>query len=167
MAKKLSIVVVVVLLVLSAFAGCGSSGENTVGVLMPTKDLQRWNQDGANLKEQLEAKGYEVDLQYANNDTATQVEQIENMITKGVKVLVVASINSKSLVGVLEEAKEKGITVIAYDRLLMDTDACDYYATFDNEMVGTIQGQYIVDSLGLADGAGPFTMEVFAGFTKL
>lgn len=164
MAKKLSIVVLVVLLVLSTFAGCGSSGSNTVGVLMPTKDLQRWNQDGANVKAQLEEKGYEVDLQYANNDVATQVEQIENMITKGVEVLVVASIDSVALVGVLEEAKEEGITIIAYDRLLMETDACDYYATFDNEMVGTIQGQYIVDTLGLADGeTGPFTMEVFAG----
>lgn len=166
MAKKLSVVMLVLVLVLSFAVGCtnSSSDGDKVGVLMPTKDLQRWNQDGDNMKEQLEAKGYEVDLQYANNDVATQVEQIENMITKGADVLVVASIDGVALGNVLAEAKEEGIVVIAYDRLIMETEACDYYATFDNEKVGTIQGEYIVDQLGLADGEmGPFTMEVFAG----
>ncbi|MBN2880186.1 MAG: sugar-binding protein [Clostridia bacterium] len=165
MAKKLSIVLLVLVLVLSFAAGCQKdSGGNKVGVLMPTKDLQRWNQDGDNMKQQLEAKGYEVDLQYASNDVATQVSQIENMITAGVDVLVIASIDGTALGAVLEDAHKEGIVVIAYDRLIMGTEYCDYYATFDNEKVGTIQGQYIVDTLGLADGeTGPFTMEVFAG----
>lgn len=134
-----------------------------IGVAMPTKDLQRWNQDGANMKEQLEAAGYEVDLQYANNDIATQVSQVENMITNGCKALVIASIDGGSLGTVLEKAKEAKIPVIAYDRLIMDTDAVSYYATFDNNMVGTIQGNYIVDALDLKNAAGPFNIELFTG----
>ncbi|MCR5735624.1 MAG: sugar-binding protein [Lachnospiraceae bacterium] len=134
-----------------------------VGVAMPTKDLQRWNQDGANMKEKLEAAGYEVDLQYASNSVETQVGQIENMINGGCSVLVIASIDGESLGTVLETAKAAGIPVIAYDRLIMKTDAVSYYATFDNYMVGTKQGQYIIDTLDLDNAEGPFTMEITAG----
>ena len=134
-----------------------------VGVAMPTKDLQRWNQDGSNMEEQLKAAGYEVDLQYASNDVQTQVSQIENMINGGCNVLVIASIDGESLGTVLETAKAAGIPVIAYDRLIMKTDAVSYYATFDNYMVGTKQGQYIIDTLDLNNAAGPFTMEVTGG----
>ncbi|MBS7303739.1 MAG: sugar-binding protein [Lachnospiraceae bacterium] len=134
-----------------------------VGVAMPTKDLQRWNQDGANMKEQLEAAGYEVDLQYAANDIATQVSQIENMINSGCKLLVVASIDGDSLGTVLEMAKEASIPVIAYDRLIMNSDAVSYYATFDNYMVGTIQGEYIKEKLDLDNADGPFNIELTTG----
>ncbi len=134
-----------------------------VGVAMPTKDLQRWNQDGSNMEEQLKAAGYEVDLQYASNDVQTQVSQIENMINGGCNVLVIASIDGESLGTVLETAKAAGIPVIAYDRLIMKTDAVSYYATFDNYMVGTKQGQYIIDTLDLNNAAGPFTMEITGG----
>ncbi len=134
-----------------------------VGVAMPTKDLQRWNQDGANMKEQLEKAGYEVDLQYANNEVATQVSQIENMITGGCKVLVIASIDGNSLGTVLDQAKAQNIPVIAYDRLIMNSDAVSYYATFDNYKVGTIQGQFIRDKLKLDSEAGPFNIELFTG----
>ncbi|MCR5268250.1 MAG: substrate-binding domain-containing protein, partial [Lachnospiraceae bacterium] len=120
-----------------------------VGVAMPTKDLQRWNQDGSNMEEQLKAAGYEVDLQFANNDVQQQVSQIENMINNGCNVLVIASIEGDSLGTVLATAKEKNIPVIAYDRLIMNTDAVSYYATFDNYMVGTKQGEYIEKELGL------------------
>ncbi len=140
-----------------------AAGGGLVGVAMPTKDLQRWNQDGANMQEQLKAAGYDVDLQYASNDVATQVSQIENMIANGVQVLVIASIDGDSLGTVLAQAKEKSIPVIAYDRLIMNTDAVSYYATFDNYMVGTKQGEYIVDALDLKNAAGPFNMEVFTG----
>lgn len=136
---------------------------NKVGVAMPTKDLQRWNQDGSNMQAELEAAGYEVDLQYASNDVATQVSQIENMINGGCSVLVVASIDGESLTTVLEGAKSAGIPVIAYDRLIMNTDAISYYATFDNYMVGTKQGQYIVDALDLDNVDGPFNMEITGG----
>ena len=134
-----------------------------VGVAMPTKDLQRWNQDGANMKEQLEAAGYEVDLQYAANDIATQVSQIENMINSGCKLLVIASIDGDSLGTVLEMAKEASIPVIAYDRLIMNSDAVSYYATFDNYMVGTIQGEYIKEKLDLDNADGPFNIELTTG----
>ena len=134
-----------------------------VGVAMPTKDLQRWNQDGANMKAELEAAGYTVDLQYAANDIATQVSQIENMINSGCELLVVASIDGDSLGTVLEMAKEASIPVIAYDRLIMNSDAVSYYATFDNYMVGTIQGEYIKEKLDLDNAEGPFNIELTTG----
>ncbi len=140
-----------------------ATAEAKIGVAMPTKDLQRWNQDGSNMKAQLEAAGYKVDLQYANNDISTQVSQVENMITNGCSALVIASIDGGSLGTVLEKAKEANIPVIAYDRLIMGTDAVSYYATFDNYMVGTIQGNYIVDALDLKNAAGPFNIELFTG----
>ncbi len=135
-----------------------------VGVSMPTQSLQRWNQDGSNMKLQLEAAGYEVDLQYAgDNDIPTQVSQIENMITGGCKVLVIAAIDGSALTEVLKEAKSNNIPVIAYDRLIMNSDAVSYYATFDNFKVGTIQGTYIKDKLDLDNAAGPFNIELFTG----
>ena len=108
-----------------------AAGGGKIGVAMPTKDLQRWNQDGSNMQKELEAAGYEVDLQYASNDIATQVSQIENMINSGCSLLVIASIEGDSLGTVLEQAKEKNIPVIAYDRLIMNSDAVSYYATFE------------------------------------
>ncbi len=136
-----------------------------IGVSMPTKDLQRWNQDGANMKAQLQKAGYKVDLQYAANDIPTQVSQIENMITGKCKVLVIAAIDGSALKNPLDQAKKKGIKVIAYDRLIMNTDAVSYYATFDNYKVGTIQGEYLVDKLGLKDRTknNPVYMELFTG----
>ncbi len=134
-----------------------------IGVAMPTQSLQRWNQDGENMKKELEAKGYTVDLQYANNDVNTQIQGIENMITKQCKVLVVAAIDGSTLTDVLKKAGENGIKVIAYDRLIMKTPNVDYYATFDNFKVGVIQGQYIETKLGLKDGKGPFNIELFGG----
>jgi putative multiple sugar transport system substrate-binding protein len=161
--KKIAIVA----FVLAAFvlgACSGGSKANKIGVSMPTKSLQRWNQDGANMKAQLEKAGYAVDLQYAgDNDIPTQVNQIENMIQGGCKALVVAAIDGSSLTEALKSAKEKNISVISYDRLIMNSDAVSYYATFDNYKVGAMQGQYLIDKLGLANGAGPFNIECFTG----
>ena len=134
-----------------------------VGVSMPTKDLQRRNQDGANMEKQLQEAGYEVDLQYASNDVPTQVSQIENMISSGAKVLVIAPIEGDSLGTVLDQAKQANVSVIAYDRLFMNSDAVNYYATFDNYMVGTKQGEYIRDQLDLDNAKGPFNIEIFTG----
>jgi putative multiple sugar transport system substrate-binding protein len=139
------------------------SNGSSIGVAMPTKSLQRWNQDGENMKKQLEEKGYKVELQYAENDVNTQVSQIENMVTKGVKVLVVAAVDGSALTDVLAKASDEGIKVIAYDRLIMNTANVDYYATFDNFKVGVIQGQFIEAKLGLKEGKGPFNMEMFGG----
>ncbi|MBQ9865803.1 MAG: sugar-binding protein, partial [Lachnospiraceae bacterium] len=134
-----------------------------VGVSMPTKDLQRWNQDGANMEKELIAAGYEVDLQYAANDVQQQLSQIENMIAGGCDVVVIAAIEGSSLGEALDMAKASNIPVIAYDRLLMNSDAVSYYATFDNYKVGTVQGTYVKDSLDLDNAAGPFNIEFTAG----
>ena len=134
-----------------------------IGVAMPTKDLQRWVQDGDNMKSQLEAAGYTVDLQYAANDIPTQVSQLQNMIANGCKVLVIASIDGNALGTVLTEAKNAGIPVIAYDRLIMGSDAVTYYATFDNWDVGVKQGTHIVEALDLDNQAGPFNIEFITG----
>ena len=134
-----------------------------IGVAMPTQDLQRWNQDGENMKKELESKGYEVDLQFAGNDVATQVSQIENMIANGDQLLVIASIEGDSLGTVLAQAKEAEIPVISYDRLIMNTDAVSYYATFDNYLVGKTQGQFLVDALDLDNQDGPFNIEFVTG----
>lgn len=166
---KSTLKAVAIILFLSLTASVFATGDQEastsklVGVAMPTKSLQRWNQDGAYLKQKLEAEGFQVDLQYANNEVATQVSQLENMITKGVKVMVIASIDGTALKGVLKQAGDAGIKVIAYDRLIKDTANCDYYATFDNYLVGKIQGDYIVNKLNLKSGAGPFNLEVFGG----
>ncbi len=145
------------------FGGCGTSNSKTVGVAMPTKSLQRWNQDGENMKKALEAAGFTVILEYANDKVDQQVTQIENMITKGCKVIIIASIDGTALKGVLASAAKEGIKVIAYDRLIRDSGDVDYYATFDNYLVGKIQGDYIVKALGLDAGKGPFNMEAFGG----
>ncbi|MBE5912127.1 substrate-binding domain-containing protein [Pseudobutyrivibrio sp.] len=190
MKKKLLSLLLTGAMAASMFVGCGTSTETTdggasggdaaqttessdaaastgkkVGVSMPTKDLQRWNQDGANMQEKLEAAGYEVELQYASNQTDTQVNQIETMINDGCDVLVIAAIESSSLGTVMDKAKENNIPVIAYDRLIMNSDAVSYYATFDNFQVGVVQGQYIVDTLGLDvnDTSKTYTMEITAG----
>ena len=135
-----------------------------IGVSMPTMSLQRWNQDGDNIKAGLEAAGFEVDLQYGGeNEVPVQIAQIENMIATGVDVLVIAAIDGGSLTEVLGQAKEKGIAVIAYDRLIMNTDAVTYYATFDNWQVGVLQGTFLKDALDLDGSDGPFNIEFFTG----
>ncbi|RCG30498.1 sugar ABC transporter substrate-binding protein [Sphaerisporangium album] len=152
-------------------AGCGSGGESpaggegkgTVGIAMPTKSSERWVKDGDNMVKQFRALGYDTDLQYAEDVVETQVSQVENMITKGVKALVVAAVDGSALTDVLQQAADQKIPVIAYDRLLMKSPNVDYYATFDNFQVGVLQAGYIVDKLGLKNGKGPFNIELFAG----
>jgi len=140
------------------------SGEGKkVAVAMPTQSSERWINDGANMKKQLEELGYEVDLQYAEDDVQMQVSQIENMIASGADCLVIAAIDSGALVNVEAQAKEQGIPIIAYDRLLMDTDAVSYYATFDNKGVGTKIGQYIEEHAGLKTAKEPQTIEFLMG----
>ena len=134
-----------------------------VGVSMPTKDLQRWNQDGANMEAELKAAGYEVDLQYAANDVQQQLSQVENMIAGGCNVVVIAAIEGSSLGEALDMAKASNVPVIAYDRLIMNSDAVSYYATFDNYKVGTVQGTYVKDTLDLDNATGTYNIEFTAG----
>jgi putative multiple sugar transport system substrate-binding protein len=134
-----------------------------IGVSMPTQSLQRWNQDGANMVNQLTTDGYGVFIQYANNEVNTQVSQCENMITLGCKVLVIAAVDGGTLTDVCAQAKKAGVKVIAYDRLIMKTSDVDYYASFDNYKVGVMQAQYLEDKLALKTAAGPFNIEIFGG----
>lgn len=134
-----------------------------IGISMPTQSSERWIKDGNTMKELLEAKGYTVDLQYAEDDIPTQKSQIENMITKGADVLIIAAVDGSTLSGTLDQAGKDGVKIIAYDRLLVDTDAVSYYATFDNRGVGRLQAQSLVDGLKALKGEGPYNVELFAG----
>src|SRR3954465_1853367 len=135
----------------------------TVGIAMPTKSSARWIDDGNNMVKTLKERGYNTDLQYAEDDIPNQLSQIENMVTKGAKALVIAAIDGTTLSDVLKQAKAKGITVIAYDRLIRGTPNVDYYATFDNFQVGVLQAESIEKGLGLKEGKGPFNIELFGG----
>ncbi len=163
-----------------ALAACAPSGDGgngggdggLVGVAMPTKSSERWIQDGDAVKAALEEQGFTVDLQYAEDDIPTQVSQIENMITKGAEALIIASIDGTTLTQVLQDAADADIPVIAYDRLIRDSENVDYYASFDNFVVGQQQAYSVLNGLGLTelDGtakadapAGPFNVELFAG----
>ena len=140
-----------------------NGGDGLVGVSMPSLALERWERDGNDIAANLEAAGFDVDLQFAQDDVTTQINQIENMITAGVDILVIAPIDGETLTGVLDLAHEQGIYVIAYDRLIMDSEHVSYYVTFDNYYVGVTQGNFLVDELGLGQGNGPFNIELFAG----
>jgi putative multiple sugar transport system substrate-binding protein len=140
-----------------------ATGGQLVGISMPTKTSTRWISDGESMVKAFSSMGYQTDLQFADDDIPNQLAQIENMITKGAKVLVIAAIDGTTLSDVLQQAHDAGILVIAYDRLISKTANVDYYATFDNFGVGVIQGSQIEQTLGLKDGKGPFNIELFGG----
>ena len=144
-------------------SGAHAQSKPTIGIAMPTKSSARWIDDGNNIVKVLKERGYGTDLQYAEDDIPNQLSQVENMVTKGAKVLVIAAIDGTTLSDVLKQAKANGITVIAYDRLIRDTPNVDYYATFDNFQVGVLQAQSIEQGLGLKEGKGPFNIELFGG----
>ncbi|HSO68897.1 MAG TPA: multiple monosaccharide ABC transporter substrate-binding protein [Arachnia sp.] len=134
----------------------------SVGVSMPTQTSERWIADGEAVKSQLEEAGFEVDLQFANDDIPTQGQQIDQMITQGAKVLIIAAIDGTALAPQLENAAAQGIKIISYDRLIRDSANVDFYVSFDNFKVGVAQGQALIDGLK-ARGEGPFNIELFAG----
>ncbi|MFB7845338.1 multiple monosaccharide ABC transporter substrate-binding protein [Microbacterium sp. NPDC056052] len=167
-------------LTMTACAGNRGGGSDTaepgankgalVGVAMPTKTSTRWIHDGDAVKEGLEKLGYKVDLEYADDDIPTQVQQISNMLTKGAKVLIVASVDGTALSSQLDQAASKGVKVIAYDRLINGNKNVDFYTTFDNYKVGVQQATSLLEGLGVLDKtgkdtgtAGPFNIELFAG----
>lgn len=156
-------------LLIAVFAICmvsckgGSGGAKTVGISMPTKSSERWISDGNSMVKQFEALGYKCDLQYGEDVIENQVSQLENMLTKGVDVLVIAGIDGKSLGDIMKAAKDKNIPVVAYDRSILATPTCSYYATFDNFKVGVLQASDIEKRLGLKEGKGPFNIEIFGG----
>lgn len=153
--------------VISGLLGLGVSAQaqdkGLIGVAMPTKAGSRWVSDGESMLKALSAKGYKVDLQFADDDVPNQLAQVENMITKGAKALVIASIDGTTLSNALQKAADKGIKVFAYDRLIVGSKNVDYYTTFDNFQVGVLQAQSIEKALGLKEGKGPFNIELFGG----
>jgi len=134
-----------------------------VGISMPTKTSTRWISDGESMVKVFEEMGYDTDLQFADDDIPNQLNQIENMVTKGADVLVIAAIDGSTLTDVLQQAHEAGVLVIAYDRLLVNSENVDYYATFDNFGVGVIMGTQIETGLDLKNAEGPFNIELFGG----
>jgi len=147
----------------SASSAGGAVAGQLIGIAMPTKSLERWNKDGAYLQDLLQKAGYKTTLQYADNKVDQQITQIQNMIneTPTPKVLVIASIDGTALTPVLQNAKSKGITIFAYDRLINKTPNVDYYATFDNYKVGQLQGNFIKTQV--ASMTKPINLEAFAG----
>ncbi len=165
--KKLLALVLTAVMVFSlasfAFAEEAEEEVKSVGIAMPTNSLERWNRDGQYLKEQFEAAGYEAILKYSDNDTNQQNNDIQTMIADGVDVLIIAAIDGDTLSQTLADAKDAGIQVIAYDRLIMNTDAVSYYVSFDNYTVGVLQGTFVKEALDLDNAEGPFTIEFTAG----
>ena len=137
--------------------------KGTIAISMPTKSSSRWISDGNSMVKFFKEKGYKTDLQYAEDDIPNQLAQIENMITKGDKVLVIAAIDGTTLSNALQKAADKGVKVIAYDRLIRGSKNVDYYATFDNFQVGVLQAGYIEQALSLKSAKGPFKIELFGG----
>ncbi|MCW5222389.1 multiple monosaccharide ABC transporter substrate-binding protein [Verminephrobacter aporrectodeae] len=165
--KRIFLKAAMAMLTLATFAGVplarAQDKGGVIGISMPTKSSARWIADGDNMVKVLRERGYQTDLQYADDDIPNQLAQIENMITKGAKVLVIAAIDGSTLSRVLQNAADKAIKVIAYDRLIKGSKNVDYYATFDNFQVGVLQAESIVDKLGLKQGKGPFNIELFGG----
>ena len=134
----------------------------TVGIAMPTQSLERWNRDGAYLDEQFKAAGYNTIVTYSDNKNDQQVNDIQNMLSQGVDLLIIAAIDGNGLNTVMNDAGAAGVPVIAYDRLIMN-DNSSYYVSFDNYTVGKLQGEFVRDALDLDNAAGPFNMEFTAG----
>jgi putative multiple sugar transport system substrate-binding protein len=162
--KTLATVLAAGAVALTASTAVFAQDKGQIGIAMPTQSSLRWISDGNELKAALEEKGYTVDLQYAEDDIPNQLAQVENMVTKGVKALVIASIDGTTLSAVLQQAADAGIKVIAYDRLIRDTANVDYYTTFDNFQVGVLQANSLVKGLeaNFADEK-PWNVELFGG----
>ncbi len=134
-----------------------------IGISMPTKSSERWISDGESMVKVFTEMGYETNLQFAEDDIPNQLAQIENMVTQGADVLIIAAIDGSTLSDILQKAHDQGVLVIAYDRLITKTEYVDYYVTFDNFQVGVLQASQIETALGLKDGNGPFNIELFGG----
>jgi putative multiple sugar transport system substrate-binding protein len=161
--KTLATVLAVGAMALTASTAVFAQDKGSIGISMPTKSSLRWISDGDALVKALTEKGYTVDLQYAEDDIPNQLSQVENMVTKGVKALVIAAVDGTTLSAVLQQAADAGIKVVAYDRLIRDSANVDLYTTFDNFQVGVLQANSLLTGLGYPAKAGPFNVELFGG----
>jgi putative multiple sugar transport system substrate-binding protein len=190
MKKVLSMVLVLMLVLSMGLVGCGrneaseaeaTTTENTstetasedatdagsektvVGVALPWLGTQNWAEADEMFRTELEAAGYEAIVQHADNDVATQQQQIESMVQNGASIIVVGPVDGSQLGGVLEEAAAAGVTILGYDRLIENTDAIDGVVQFDSIRTGEIQGQALLDGLAAEKGEGPYNIELFGG----
>ena len=166
--KKLTMALLALFVASSLFAGGGSqkpaASGGLIGLAMPETHTLRWIKDGNQLKAEAEKRGYQAEVQWANADQPTQNGQIQSFLTQGAKLLVVGCLND-GVGSVIAEAKRDGVAVIAYDRLIQNSDDYDYYITFNNFKVGVLQAQSIVAGLDLdkATTAAPKNITLFAG----
>lgn len=158
--KKLLSMLLILVMVMGIFAGCSQnsdSGETksgssvAIGIVLPTKEEPRWVQDETRFKDALKDTDYNVEILFSQGDSAREKQNVETLIAKGIKVLIITPHDGAAAAAAVEAAKEEGITVISYDRLVTNTDAVDYYVTFNSISVGAAQGQYLVDN---AEGTG-------------
>ncbi|WP_458118593.1 sugar ABC transporter substrate-binding protein [Paenibacillus sp. Z6-24] len=146
-------ILMVVMMLTVILSACNSSGNGSgsdggavsVGIVLPTKDETRWVQDEQRFKDALSSTKYSTEILFSQGSSAKEKENVETLINKGIKVLIICPQDGAAAAAAVESAKKEGITVIAYDRLITDTDAVDYYVTFDSLAVGAAQGQYLVD----------------------
>ncbi|UJW75435.1 multiple monosaccharide ABC transporter substrate-binding protein [Rhizobium sp. SL42] len=162
--KKLGTLIASVAIGIASFAPITfAQDKGTVGISMPTKTSTRWISDGETMEKLFKEAGYTADLQFADDDIPNQLAQIENMVTKGAKVLVIGAIDGTTLSDILQKAADAGVKVIAYDRLIRDSGNVDYYATFDNFQVGVLQATSLVEGLKLDAATEPKNVELFGG----
>ena len=161
--KKALITLFALMLIIIAVFACNKSGDILIGISMPTRSSERWIKEGYELKDILEERGYKVELHFAEDDVPTQISQLEEMVSAGANVLVIAAVDGSALSGVIDQAYEDGISIIAYDRLLVDTASSIYYATFDNIMVGQLQAESLIAGLIERKSPSPWNIEIFAG----
>ncbi len=157
MRRILAIVLAAAMLSL-CLVGC-SSNKVEVGIVLPTKDEPRWLQDEAQFKSVIESTDYSVEVLFSQGNSATERTNVETLVNKGIKVLIICAEDAAAAASTVEMAKEEGVTVISYDRLITNTSAVDYYVTFDSVAVGAAQGQYLVDQ---ANGSG-LSLYLYAG----
>lgn len=157
--KKLLSMLLILVMVMGIFAGCSNNAEGEtkagssvdIGIVLPTKEEPRWVQDETRFKDALKDSDYNVEILFSQGDSAREKQNVETLIAKGIKVLIITPHDGAAAAAAVEAAKEEGITVISYDRLVTNTDAVDYYVTFNSISVGAAQGQFLVDSASGSD----------------
>ena len=152
--KKLISLLLVLVMVLGLCVGCGAKNELDIGIVLPTKDEDRWLADEATFKKLIEEKGYKAEIMYSQADPAIEKANVEALIEKGVKVLLICPFDGAAAASTVEMAKAEGVQVISYDRLIMGTDAVDYYVAFESAKIGEAMGQYLVDQAAAYGGSG-------------
>lgn len=152
--KKLISLLLVLVMVLGLCVGCGAKNELDIGIVLPTKDEDRWLADEATFKQMIEEKGIKAEIMYSQADPAIEKSNVEALIEKGIKVLMICPFDGAAAASTVEMAKAEGVQVISYDRLITGTEAVDYYVAFESAKIGEAMGQYLVDQAAAYGGTG-------------